>query len=278
MVLGHSKNSLHHLNSTNTTTCTNPSRYPLLSTRRSQPLSLLMLSALGSMHRSTGLWWTDGTTLPSQRSYMCLHHPAPNCELVQSSPLFLFSPLLRQCFSPLSSLSPSLSPSLPPTLPASLPPLPLYLPTSLPTTSLPPLPPSLRTTYLPPSLRTTYLPPSLPPYYLHSSPYLPTYCSPKKQNDPPLSQLPPPTKTSALKQAYQVYMHAYMHTHVHTWKTISARKIKKGIPPHQSTQHIRHIHTRAGHPALRTGNGGPCMNIVRCLGGFQLHVWCLIFH
>jgi hypothetical protein len=26
---------------------------------------------------------------------------------------------------------------------------------------------------------------------------------PKKQNDPPLSQLPPPTKTSALKQAYQ---------------------------------------------------------------------------
>ena len=33
----------------------------------------------------------------------------------------------------------------------------------------------------------------------------PSRSSPKKQVDPPLVQLPPPTKTSALKQAYQVH-------------------------------------------------------------------------
>ena len=37
--------------------------------------------------------------------------------------------------------------------------------------------------------------------------------SPKKQNDPPLFQVPPPTKTSALKQAYQVHIQcAYIIT------------------------------------------------------------------
>lgn len=37
-------------------------------------------------------------------------------------------------------------------------------------------------------------------------------CSPKKQADPPLFQLPPPTKTSALKQAYQVLYITYTGT------------------------------------------------------------------
>ena len=64
--------------STSTTTCTSLSRYPSPSTRRSRPHRSPTPSALGSMHRSTGLWWRGGTRLSRRASPA---HPAQKCRL-----------------------------------------------------------------------------------------------------------------------------------------------------------------------------------------------------